>query len=244
MDQIINLNKRTKVIATLGPNSNDPAVLKQMILAGVNIIRINASHQSDKVSVKKTVQLVRRTAKKVGKEVGIFLDLQGPKFRIGQFKEDRIEILEGASFTLTSEKVLGDKQTVSVNPKELVKGVKEGELIYIHDGKIRLLVKEVKDAKVNCVVEKGGVLTHKKGINLPTTRLTVSALTRKDKKDAVLAVENKMDYIALSFVSEQQDILDFRAYLDSIGGKKIKIIGLFAQKFGVLIVIEVLQVIK
>ncbi len=241
MEQVINLNKRTKVIATLGPNSNEATILKTMLIAGVNVIRLNASHQSDPESVKKAVQLIRRTSKKVGKEVGIFLDLQGPKFRIGNFKEDRIEILEGAEFKLTTENVLGDQEMVSVNPKEIVKGVKKGELIYIHDGKIRLLVKDVQSKTVTCVVEKGGVLTHRKGINLPTTLLSVSALTKKDRKDAHLAVDNKLDYIALSFVSYKQDIVDFRKYLDSIGGKKIKIIAKIEKQVAVDNVCEIID---
>jgi pyruvate kinase len=221
----INLNdKKTKIIATIGPSSDNREHLKEMFYAGGDIIRINASHRSEPEIIKQNVDLIRDVSKEIDQWVSILMDLQGPKIRVGKFKNGKVTLHDNAIFSLTTEKILGDETRASVSYKGFTDDIQIGNPIYIDDGKIQLVVRDKKGNQVICEVIQGGILSNQKGLNLPDTKMSISPITEKDYEDALLAIETQMDYIALSFVSHEDDIKKLRKFLDVNNGHDIKII--------------------
>lgn len=217
-------NKKTKIIATVGPASESKEVLMEMMRSGMNVVRINASHNADREYITKTVEKIRECAREVQRPIGIFLDLQGPKIRIGKFENGPINLEVGQQFILTADDVLGNQERVGLTYKGLVHDTVAGESIFINDGAIKLLVKAVTGNDIICEVIQGGVLSNSKGVNLPTTRLSLSPITDKDREDALVAIDCKLDYLAMSFVSDAETIRSFRKYLDDNGGSEVRII--------------------
>ena len=217
-------SQRTKIIATLGPASDSVEVLKNMFLNGANIIRINASHRPSPETLQEAVDLIRTTAKSVHKHIGIMLDLQGPKIRVGKISGDKITLQTGNSIVLTTESIEGTTERISVSYSGLPQDVKPTELLYLDDGKIQLVVREVIGSDVTCAILRGGELSNYKGINLPHTKIGMSALTEKDKSDAISGVKAGVDFIALSFVSDPEDVVFLRHFVESHGGAGIQII--------------------
>ena len=217
-------SKKTKIIATIGPASESEAVITDMMRNGLNVVRINASHNADREYITKIVQKVRACADQVQLPIGIFLDLQGPKIRIGKFAEGPVSLENGQTFVLTADDVLGNIERVGLTYKGLVHDTAPGESIFINDGAIKLLVKDVVGNDIICEVIQGGVLSNSKGVNLPTTRLSLSPITEKDREDALVAIDCKLDYLAMSFVSDAETVRSFRKYLDDNGGHEVKII--------------------
>lgn len=216
--------KKTKIIATLGPACDNRETIRALILAGTDMFRLNASHRSDPPTIKKNVRLIRDVAEELKRPVAIFLDLQGPKIRVGKFKEKKVLLKKGTLFTLTMDPIDGDEKQASVSYPGLVNDVNIGDPIFIDDGKIKLSVKERNERDIVCDVIQGGHISSHKGFNLPATQLRISALTDKDRKDVHLAIENNMDYIALSFVSSEKDVEALRTYLHENGSDDIRII--------------------
>lgn len=225
MNSAFDFSKRTKIIATLGPASDNPETIGAMIEAGVDLFRLNASHRAEPEIIAHNVKLIRAVAKKKRRSVGIFLDLQGPKIRIGKFHHKQVEFKSGHKITLvTDTHLVGDEFRASISYSGFVDDVEVDDPLYIDDGKVRLRVaKKIEDGVV-CEVEQGGMVSNHKGINLPKTHIRLAAVTAKDKRDCEAAVKNKMDFIALSFVSDETDIHTLREHLDSLGGQHIKII--------------------
>ncbi len=218
------LDRKTKIIATLGPASESKAVLLDMLSAGVDAIRLNASHGADPQDIQQKTALIRACAKQTHKHVAIFLDLQGPKIRVGKFKDNKTVLQAGATFVLTTDPVLGDSTRASVTYTGFANDVQPGEVLFVDDGKIELRVESKKGSEVVCSVIRGGLISNSKGINLPDTVITLSALTDKDKQDVKVAVDNQLDYVALSFVSSGEDIRELRQLLDTLGGTSIGIL--------------------
>lgn len=225
--------KKTKIIATFGPACDSYDVLKDMVRQGVNVIRLNASHNSDPEYIAKCVELIRRVESDMDRPLGILLDLQGPKIRVGKFVNDKVELLTGQTFTLLPKGSLGDATQSSVSYDGILEDVSVGDPVYLDDGNLRLVVTEKLPGSVNCLVQQGGVLTNNKGINLPRTRISLSAFTEKDKTDIHLAVTQHLDYVALSFVTDVSDVTQFREYLDLIGGKDIHIIAKIERQMAI-----------
>lgn len=214
-----NVLRRTKIVATLGPATDVPGVLEKMIAAGMNVARLNFSH-GDAVDHIRRAKSVREAAAKLGREVGVLADLQGPKIRIERFKEGQIELLEGAEFILdvswpTHE---GNDQRVGVTYKDLVKDVVVGDVLLLDDGAIELTVTAVKHPEIYCQVLIGGTLKNSKGINRQGGGLSAAALTEKDKADIKTAAEFQADYLAVSFPRDAEDINQARALLRAAGG--------------------------
>ena len=233
--------KRTKIIATMGPVSENAKTALELIKAGVDVFRFNASHESNPSVIKNRVQLIRKAAAKMNKGVGIFMDLQGPKIRIGKFKNEFVTLQTGDTFTITSKNILGTPNIVSVNYPGLVKDVKINDILYIDDGKIRLSVYKKNSTEIFCKILQGGKICDHKGINLPMTDIKLAAVTEKDKKDALLAIKNKMQFVALSFVGKKEDITMLRTHLDEHGGQNIKIIAKIERPSAVTNLIEIVQ---
>lgn len=211
-------SKKTKIIATLGPASDNPDVLKRLILTGANLIRINASHLSTASDMAPKVKLIRKVAKKLDRSVGIILDLQGPKIRIGDVKQN-VSLKEGSFIDIVSHKVLGSDKEISVSYEGFVNDVNLEEDVFIDDGRVRLKVVEKQAAKVRCLIVQGGPISGQKGVNLPNSQLEISALTDKDLLDVKQGVECKVDYIALSFVSCANDMTRLRNLLIDLDKK-------------------------
>jgi pyruvate kinase len=217
------MHKRTKIIATIGPASQDPTVLEELIGAGVDVFRINFSH-ADKSFIQ-TVQAIRKLSRQLQRPVAIMADLQGPKIRIGKFQQDSIYLQNDQIFTLDcKEENLGDEKGVSVDYPRLSVEVVPGDHLLLDDGLLELKVKEVEGSKVICTVIEGGKLSNNKGINRKGGGLSAATLTEKDKEDMAAAVKAGVDYMSLSFVKNAEDIHYARGLLCNLEVPNLPII--------------------
>ncbi len=217
-------NKKTKIVATLGPACSTKEVINDMILAGVNVFRINFSH-ADYNDVKERIDIIRELNDEFGYNTAILADLQGPKLRVGVMKED-VVVNKGDVITFTTaEDILGPAERVYMNYKEFPNDVNPGERILLDDGKLIFEVtKTDKKTEVAAVVVQGGPLKSKKGVNLPNTKVSLPALTKKDIKDALFAIENHVDWIALSFVRTPKDLEELQDLIAKNSTHKIPIV--------------------
>tara|TARA_B100001939_G_scaffold47845_1_gene37285 strand:- start:303 stop:1736 length:1434 start_codon:yes stop_codon:yes gene_type:complete len=216
--------KKTKIVATLGPASSDRDTIKQMMIAGVNVFRINFSH-ADFDAAKERIQLIRDLNKELGYNVGVLADLQGPKLRVGKMK-DGVVVEKGDRIVFTTEKIEeGTADHVYMNYQSFPKDVKAGERILLDDGKLIFeVVSTDGQSEVIASVVQGGPLKSNKGVNLPNTEVSLPALTEKDVKDAVFAIEQEVDWIALSFVRHKEDLLDLKKLIKKHSSYEIPII--------------------
>ncbi len=226
-------NKKTKIVATLGPACSTREVLKNMIDAGVNVFRVNFSH-ADYADVKEKIEMIRSINDEFGYTTAILGDLQGPKLRVGIMTED-VVVNPGDIITFqTSEDVPGTSERVYMNYKEFPRDVNPGEKILLDDGKLMFEALETNGTtEVICKVIQGGPLKSKKGVNLPNTKVSLPALTQKDIKDAIFAIEMKVDWIALSFVRTAEDLMELQALIAEHSDHKIPIIAKIEKPEGV-----------
>ncbi len=210
--------KKTKIVATIGPATESEKQLKALITNGVNVIRLNFSHNTHEWH-QKIHNRARRVSKSIGKEIAILQDLSGPKIRIGRLPEEGITLKKGQTFVLTTEQILGDTTRVSINYAKLPQEVKKGMIIKIEDGKKTLQVTKMTKKEIHTKVVDGGFLTSRKGVNIPGAHLSISSLTKKDKKDVLFGIKNKVDYIAFSFVQTKNDVLQLRRILNKHNSK-------------------------
>jgi len=212
--------RRTKIVATLGPATDDPKVLDEVIGAGVDVVRINLSHGSHAEHMQRA-EWVRNRARASGRQVGLLADLQGPKIRIGKFREGAIQLAVGDLFTLDAALPLdsGDQQRVGLTFKQLPNDVARGDTLLLDDGQIVLWVNEVAGPEVRCKVIVGGKLSSNKGLNKQGGGLSAPALTAKDREDICFAAEVEADYLAVSFVRSAEDVNEARRLLREAGGK-------------------------
>lgn len=226
-------NKKTKIVATLGPACSTKEVLKDMIDAGVNVFRVNFSH-ADYDDVKSKIDLIRGLNEEFGYTTAILGDLQGPKLRVGVMTED-VVVHPGDIITFqTSDDVPGTAERVYMNYKEFPRDVNPGEKILLDDGKLMFEALETNGTtEVVCRVIQGGPLKSKKGVNLPNTKVSLPALTKKDIKDAIFAIEQKVDWIALSFVRTAEDLIELQELIAKHSEHKIPIIAKIEKPEGV-----------
>lgn len=210
--------RRTKIVATLGPASNNAAMITSMILAGVNVVRLNFSHGLATEHIV-CADIVRHTAQKLGLPVGILCDLQGPKIRIGKFEKNKVNLIVGDTFILDADCPLGDEGRVGLDYKSLPKEVEKGSVLLLDDGRIVLTVLEVKLNNIHCKVTAGGILSSNKGINKQGGGLAAEALTEKDRQDIQTAVAMEADFIAISFPRCAADVNLARRLVQEAGGK-------------------------
>ncbi|NQY74737.1 MAG: pyruvate kinase [Candidatus Margulisbacteria bacterium] len=216
--------KRSKIMATLGPASKDEKVLKDMVKRGASVFRINASHSRKEKDIATQVALVRDLSKSSGVPIGVLVDLQGPKIRIGEFEGGEAMLQSDDTFILTTDQVSGNQERATINCEGFLKDIRIKDPIYIDDGNIHLVVAEIKGQEVICNVVRGGRVSNNKGINLPETKLSVSAISKKDSKDILTAIKYKVDFIALSFVSHEDEIYELKDILAEKGASDIKVI--------------------
>lgn len=214
--------RRTKIVATLGPASSAPKVLARMIDAGLDVVRVNFSHGTA-AEHRRQVELVRTLARKAGRAVGVLVDLQGPKIRIGRFRDGKITLTPGAIFVLDAECELGDEHRVGLDYRNLPNDVQPGDTLLLDDGRIVLGVSSVRGPRITCVVEQGGVLSNNKGINRKGGGLTAPALTEKDMHDIKIAAELKADFLAVSFPRSGGDIQWARDLMEKAGGRALMV---------------------
>jgi pyruvate kinase len=212
--------RRTKIVATLGPATDDPKVLDEVICAGVDVVRINLSHGSHAEHMQRA-EWVRNRARASGRQVGLLADLQGPKIRIGRFREGAIQLAVGDLFTLDAALPIdsGDQHRVGLTFKQLPSDVSRGDTLLLDDGQIVLWVNEVAGPEVRCKVVVGGKLSSNKGLNKQGGGLSAPALTDKDRDDICFAAEVEADYLAVSFVRSADDVNEARRLLREAGGK-------------------------
>ena len=226
-------NKKTKIVATLGPACSTKEVLKDMIDAGVNVFRVNFSH-ADYSDVKEKIDIIRGLNEEFGYTTAILGDVQGPKLRVGVMQED-VVVNDGDLITFqTAEDIPGTAQRVYMNYKEFPRDVNPGERILLDDGKLIFEAIETnRKTEVLCKVIQGGPLKSKKGVNLPNTKVSLPALTKKDIKDALFAIEQKVDWIALSFVRTAEDLMELQDLISANSDHKIPIIAKIEKPEGV-----------
>jgi pyruvate kinase len=210
--------RSTKIVATLGPASSDPAILERMVRAGVDVVRLNFSHGTSEDHLARA-KLVKEIASKLGRTVAIMCDLQGPKIRVGKFKEGKIFLEKGQRFVLDAGLEIGDRDRSGLDYKELPRDVTPGSVLLLDDGKIVLDVIDVRGEEVHTVVRHGGVLSNNKGINRQGGGLTAAALTSKDMEDIKTAAKIQADYLAVSFPKSGADMYMARELMRAAGGK-------------------------
>ncbi|MDH5178547.1 MAG: pyruvate kinase [Gammaproteobacteria bacterium] len=211
--------RRTKIVATLGPATEDPKMMDKIIEAGVDVVRVNFSHGTAEEHIERADRL-RNRARAHGRQIGVLADLQGPKIRIEKFKTGKVNLEDGATFTLDTQLAAdaGDQERVGVAYKQLNEDVKRGDTLLLDDGRIVLWVNEVNDTEVICRVVSGGELSNRKGINKQGGGLSAPALTEKDREDIKTAAAMQADYVAVSFVRSAADVNEARELLRAAGG--------------------------
>ena len=231
--------RRAKIVATLGPSTDNIETVQKLISSGMNVARLNMSH-GEHTDHKRRLELVRDASKKIRKEVAVLADLQGPKIRVGTFSNGPVSLVNGQKFIITTQDCSGDKERVSTTYKGICADVKKGDPLLIDDGKIRLEVIEVNGNDVITKVLEGGTISNNKGINLPGVAVNVPALSEKDEQDLLRALENNCDLSALSFVSSGKDIEGVHKIMDQLG-KRIPVVAKIEKPQAVKNLVEILQ---
>ena len=234
--------RRTKIVATIGPASEDPKVLEQLIKAGMNVMRLNFSHGTHEEHLRK-VNVLRMLNEKLGTSVAFMLDTKGPEIRTGLYEDGKKhQITKGQKLTLTVRDVPCDDNTISLSYKGLPGDVFVGGHILVQDGLLDFLIDEIDGQDIKCTAQNNGLLGDQKNVNLPGTKINLAAMTEKDKSDLKFAVDNGFDFISASFIRKAQDVIDIKNYLKSLGGENIKIISKIESQEGIDNFDEILKV--
>ncbi|HAS17724.1 MAG TPA: pyruvate kinase [Nitrospiraceae bacterium] len=207
---------RTKIIATLGPSTNTQEIIEELIVAGMDVARLNFSHGSIE-DHRRVIKNIHLASKKTGRDIGILLDLQGPKIRIGKIEDKKISLEEGQPFVITTRDVPGDNKEVSTNYEGLPKDLNRGARILLDDGLLELEVQNTTEKDIYCTVIRGGELSEKKGINLPGAALSLPSLTDKDREDLATGIKEGVDFIAISFIRTSEDVQVVKNILEHEG---------------------------
>lgn len=215
--------KKTKIICTLGPASSSEEVIEKMLLAGMNVARLNFSHGTHDYH-KKIIDTFRRVRDRLKLPAAVLLDTKGPEIRVGEVGNGGAELKKGQTFTLTTEDIIGDENRVSISYKELPPQLPVGQKVLMDDGMIILRVKETNEKEVICEVVEGGVIKTHKGVNVPNISLDMPYMSPADEADVLFGIEMGVDFIAASFVRSAKDVITLRKFVDFHGGHNIRII--------------------
>lgn len=224
--------RKTKIICTIGPASDNKETLRAMCEAGMNVARINFSHGTHEEHQKK-IDLIKEVRTELGLPIAIMLDTKGPEYRIGTFKNHEEILNEGETFTFTTKDIEGDNTKVSVSYKNLINELEVGSTILVNNGLLIFEVEELKGTEAKCRIINGGKISDRKSMNFPNRVMKQIFLSEQDKADILLGIKNDVDYVAASFVSNKQDMVDMREFLDQNGGEDIDIIAKIENRSGV-----------
>jgi pyruvate kinase len=210
------MQRKTKIICTIGPASESYEVLEKLARAGMDVARLNFSHGTDDEHAQRVAN-VRRASQTLGRPLGVLQDLPGPKIRTGKLKAEKVWLENGAEITLTTETILGDEHRVSVTLNSLARDVSPGDSIFVNDGLIRLEVQDTTDTEIRCLIAAGGILTQMKGINVPGVKLSTEAVTDQDLRHLAFGLEQGVDFVALSFITNAHDINRAKEFIRKSG---------------------------
>lgn len=233
--------RKTKVICTIGPACEDAQILSEMCKVGMNVARLNFSHGTHEEQQRK-IDLIKEIREKLHMPIAIMLDTKGPEYRIKTFKDGKIRLKDGDEFTFTTEEVVGDETQVSVNYKQLMENLRVGDTILVNNGLVIFKVIELDDTKARCEVVVGGELSNRKSMNFPNKVMKHDFLSEQDKEDLLFGIENEVDFVAASFVSQKQDIADMRQFMNEHGGAEIDIIAKIENRAGVENIEEICEI--
>ena len=233
--------KKTKIICTIGPSSETKETFAKMADAGMDVVRLNFSHGSHEDFAKK-IKMIKEVREEKKLPLPILLDTKGPEFRIRAFKDGKITLAEGDKFTFTTDKIEGDSTRVSVSYKGICEDLIVGDKILLNNGLMSFRVLSVEKPNVHCVVENGGDLSSNKSMFFPDKELHLDFLSDQDKADLLFGIKHDVDFVALSFVSKAQDVLDTKQFLAENGGKHIDVIAKIENRAGVNNLLEIMQV--
>ena len=232
--------RKTKIICTLGPATQDDQVLRQLMIEGMNVARLNFSH-GDHLQHAGTLERIRRIREELGLPVASLLDTKGPEIRLETFKEGFVTLKRGQTFTLTTESLVGDENRASVTYKDLPKDVAPGMKLLIDDGLIELEVSEVTDTNIVCIVENDGVAKDNKGVNAPNAHLSMEFISPKDRDDILFGIQEGVDFVAASFTRTGEDVREIRKLLDENEGEGIKIIAKIENMQGIRNIEDIIE---
>ena len=224
--------RKTKIICTIGPASNNEETIEAMLKNGMNVARLNFSHGTHE-NHKKTIEMFRKVRDKLNMSAAVMLDTKGPEIRTGEVEGGQVELKTGNKFILTTEKVIGNCEKVSITYEDLPAQLKPGNRILVDDGRIMLTVLDCSNTEITCSIDDGGILGNKKGINVPYIHLDMPYISKQDEEDIKFGIENDVDYIAASFVRCKEDIISLRNFVNYYGGHNIKIISKIENNEGV-----------
>ena len=224
--------RKTKIICTIGPASENEATLTAMCNEGMDVARLNFSHGTHEEH-KRKIDLIKQVREKLDKPIAIMLDTKGPEYRIGTFANEKVTVQSGDTFTFTTEDIEGDETRVSVNYKNLVKNLAVGDRILVNNGLVVFEVTELSGCNAVCRVITGGVLSNRKSMSFPNKVMNGPYLSERDKADLLFGIENDVDFIAASFVSSAADLMELHEFLDANGGKNIDIVAKIENRSGV-----------
>ena len=224
--------RKTKIVCTLGPACSDEATITAMCKAGMNVARLNFSHNTHE-DHKKRIDLVKKVREKLGLPIALMLDTKGPEYRIKTFKNGKVTLKEGDSFTFTADEIEGDEKKVSINYKGFASDLKKGDKILLNNGLLSFEVVSTTNTDVNCTVIIGGELSDRKSMSFPNKTLRQKYLSEQDKEDIAFGIKEGIDFIACSFVSCKQDLLDVKNFLTEIGAKETELIAKIENRSGV-----------
>lgn len=216
----------------MGPSTDKEGILEQLAIEGMDVARFNFSH-GDHEEQKGRLDRLKAIRTKINRPIAALLDTKGPEIRIREFAKGKITLTEGQKFTLTADEIQGDEERVSITYKELYKDVKPGDSILIDDGLIGLEVEEIEGSDIHCVVINGGIVSNKKGINLPGVSVNMPFISQKDREDILFGIQEEFDFIAASFTRTADDVLEIRKILDENGGRDLNIIAKIENQQGV-----------
>ena len=232
--------RKTKIICTIGPASENETTLTAMCEAGMNVARLNFSHGTHEEH-KMKIDLIKKVREKLDLPIAIMLDTKGPEYRIGTFVNEKVTVKTGDTFTFTTDEVQGDETHVSVNYKDLIKNLNVGDKILVCNGLVVFEVMELCGTNAVCRVITGGVMSNRKSMSFPNKVMSGPYLSDRDKADLLFGIENDIDFVAASFVSTKQDLIELHEFLDANGGKNIDIVAKIENRSGVDNIEEICQ---
>ena len=235
------IQRKTKIICTLGPATESDDILRELMVSGMNVARLNFSHGSHEYHLN-NMNRIRRLAGELNKPIAIMLDTRGPEIRLELFENHKVELKKGQTFTLCTDSILGNEERASITYKELPRDLREGASVLIDDGLVSLTVLKLSDKEIVCTVNNDGVISDRKGINVPDVDLSMPYLSQQDRDDIAFGVRNGIDFVAASFTRTAEDILEVRRLFSQEGRSNVNIIAKIENMQGVQNIDEILRV--